>query len=261
MTNPTPPKPPADAPLGICPQCGKANSWTENDKYRHSLLCRPADALPDVKAICARLEHARKAFKFDGIVIWDSTLTEAITALERLAGEAGHQRQIIEVYEGTTRKLAQLETELRSSEAALATLNHDWKGKCFEADTMRQHFKVAEELLAEARQLTSVLSADLQDAQERLAAEEADHFYEEDKLTAELTALRANAGEDSRLLEWLETSRAEIDTDGPGYIIYTPHNGLGYGASKGSWPTLRQAIRAAMSATPPQAPLTSGGEK
>lgn len=218
MTNPTPPKP-------------------------------PADALPDVKALCERASFAFQLLTDDNYHSEAHVVSDLKAALERLAGEAGRQRQIIEVYEGTTRKLAQLETSLRSSEAALATLYHDWKEKCIEADTMRQHFKVAEELLAEARQLASVLSADLQDAQERLAAEEADHFYEEDKLTAELTALRANAGEDSKRLDWLshpENYSSEVE-NAMGNIVKCVK--------------LRKIIDAAMSATTPPASLASGGEK
>ena len=51
---------------------------------------------------------------------------------------------------------------------------------------------------------------------------------------------------DTDRINWLESTRSEIDTDGPGFIIYNKTCELGHGASKGSWKTLRQAIDAAI---------------
>ena len=58
------------------------------------------------------------------------------------------------------------------------------------------------------------------------------------------------AQKDKARLDWLESHRAEIDTDGPGFVIYTESQGLGGGASRGSYKTLRAAIDAAMTLLP-----------
>ena len=42
-------------------------------------------------------------------------------------------------------------------ERQLAVLNNDWKEKCIEADTLRKHLEVTEEVLAEARKDTERL--------------------------------------------------------------------------------------------------------
>lgn len=68
------------------------------------------------------------------------------------------------------------------------------------------------------------------------------------KLTARTAELRA-AEEDTRRLDWLEKTRSEIDTDGPGFVIYNESSGLGGGASSGSWKTIRAAIDAARAAS------------
>ena len=56
--------------------------------------------------------------------------------------------------------------------------------------------------------------------------------------------------QDTERLDWLERTRSEIDTEGPGFVIYNSVNGeeseLGHGASGGSYKRLRPAIDAAM---------------
>lgn len=54
------------------------------------------------------------------------------------------------------------------------------------------------------------------------------------------------AAEDTKLLDWLDARKADVDQEGPGVIVYTKEDGLGYGASNGAWPDVRSAIRAAM---------------
>lgn len=55
---------------------------------------------------------------------------------------------------------------------------------------------------------------------------------------------------DANRLDWLERTKSEIDTEGPGFVIYNSVNGeeseLGHGASGGSFKRLRPAIDAAM---------------
>lgn len=58
--------------------------------------------------------------------------------------------------------------------------------------------------------------------------------------------LAAKRGRDSKRLNWLESTRSEIDTDGPGFVIYNSTEELGGGASGGSYKRLRSAIDAAM---------------
>jgi len=53
-------------------------------------------------------------------------------------------------------------------------------------------------------------------------------------------------GRDAKRLNWLESTRSEIDTDGPGFVIYGGSEQLGNGLSGGSFKTLRGAIDAAM---------------
>lgn len=55
---------------------------------------------------------------------------------------------------------------------------------------------------------------------------------------------------DTRRLNFLERTRAEIDTDGPGFVIYGGDEStqLGGGMSRGSYKTLRAAVDAAMRA-------------
>jgi hypothetical protein len=68
-----------------------------------------------------------------------------------------------------------------------------------------------------------------------------------------LALLAASGCKDANRLDWLERTRSEIDTDGPGFIIYNSANGedgeFGGGASKGSFKRLRRAIDAAMRAS------------
>jgi flagellar biosynthesis chaperone FliJ len=47
--------------------------------------------------------------------------------------------------------------DYRQLERQLAVLNNDWKEKCIEADTLRKHLEVTEEVLAEARKDTERL--------------------------------------------------------------------------------------------------------
>jgi len=61
-----------------------------------------------------------------------------------------------------------------------------------------------------------------------------------------LAAAALKMNDDTQRLDWLERTRSEIDTDGPGFIIYNASEELGRGASKGAWKTLREAIDAAM---------------
>lgn len=62
--------------------------------------------------------------------------------------------------------------------------------------------------------------------------------------------LAAIRGRDTKRLNWLERTRSEVDTDGPGFVIYNSVGGesneLGGGASRGSYKRLRNAIDAAM---------------
>ncbi len=54
---------------------------------------------------------------------------------------------------------------------------------------------------------------------------------------------------DKKRLDWLERTRSEIDTEGPGFIIYNDESelaGLGSGASSGAFRNLRDAIDAAI---------------
>lgn len=58
--------------------------------------------------------------------------------------------------------------------------------------------------------------------------------------------LAVKRGRDSKRLNWMERTRSEIDTDGPGFVIYNSTEELGGGASGGSYKRLRNAIDAAM---------------
>ena len=55
--------------------------------------------------------------------------------------------------------------------------------------------------------------------------------------------------QDTKYINFLERTRAEIDTEGPGFVIYGGNQEsteLGGGLSRGSYKKLRPAIRAAM---------------
>lgn len=159
--NPTPPKPPADAFYAALTP----------DKT-HSIASK-ADALPEVKALePARITDAR---------ILVAALNDSSDLCLLAAG-------VIADWEKDQR-IAQLETSLRSSEAALATLYHDWKEKCIEADTMRQHFKVAEELLAEARRENAKL-LHVEDTMRFFAKENTSLRQERDEAVKELKIWR-----------------------------------------------------------------------
>lgn len=58
--------------------------------------------------------------------------------------------------------------------------------------------------------------------------------------------------EDSAILDWIDKHHAEIDNDGPGFVVYTHVEGntLGYDTSFGAHKTIRQAARAAMKRNP-----------
>lgn len=76
---------------------------------------------------------------------------------------------------------------------------------------------------------------------------------------AQLTRAREELEAERGRLDWLEQTRAEIDCEGPGFVVYTADAGLGYGASKGAHKTtLRAAIDAAMSPAQPITPQTKG---
>jgi hypothetical protein len=76
-----------------------------------------------------------------------------------------------------------------------------------------------------------------------------------------LAWLAASHYRDARRLDWLERTRSEIDTEGPGFIVYNSERGeeseLGVGASGGSFKRLRSAIDSAMKSAPSEEP----GEK
>lgn len=203
----------------------------------------PTDALPDVKALCERLREMLRVNALPGEDHMTEgeieAVTDAVTTLERLNG-----LHAVLNAAALHEEIAQLETSLRSSEAALAEVRRERDNATEElADTFSQ-LKHSRRAMADRHEWEKSLN----------------EVY--DKMRAELTALRANAGEDSRRLDWLDAQRQDIvqrDSNGDPELL-----GYGWGLQEQA-NDVRTAIdmeieRAAMSATTPPASLASGGE-
>jgi len=72
-------------------------------------------------------------------------------------GKRAAWEQALDQLKRTQAKLTSAYGRIADLERQLAVLNNDWKEKCIEADTLRKHLEVTEELLAEARKDTERL--------------------------------------------------------------------------------------------------------
>lgn len=209
----------------------------------------PADALPDVKALCERASFAFQLLTDDNYHSEAHVVSDLKAALERLVEELATREHISDVHveerDEAYASITQLETSLRSSEAALAEARRE------NDEVYSKGYAAANHKHSERRKVDHAV------------------YEENEKLRAELTALRANAQEDSRLLDWLEVNKgrcgySEQTYIGEGYFAHEYTQGDKYEAA----PTLRDAIRAAMPAPSgqpaklaPPPTTASGGEE